>query len=252
MALNVRSTKETLEKILAFLKAGTPFAYTRFSDGQLLHINGWEGDKLDHVASPMLQLIQKKAIAIDDPSYLVAVQCGFKEEEHMTMNSLGLFKNDAQLEAVVRENVNDADTKEFFSSAALQYGMLYYQDLMKEILDEILKKKVAIVGGPHLKEALRFFPNAVWIDAPETDAFDEVEDITLKVYEAQPDIVLTSIGLCSQPLQYFIFIDNSNITTINFGSIFDALLGLSTRGWIRENAALIEGFKAKITPNEQA
>ena len=239
----IAKVEDTLKEILARLKSGQPFAYNRVGDGALMLINGWKGDASDHYYSPKLRDLLKLALQLDDPRFMMGLHCGFEVEPFMTPQSFKPHGNDLELEEIYKGVVTDWGERTLWSAVAFQAGIIHYPAVTKEIVELIAAKKVAVVAGSHLKGVEKFFgPGAVFIEAPVTNAFDVIEDLTTKVYEVQPDIVVTGCGMAGVLLQYFLFIDNCNITTLNLGSFMDALMGQNTRGWIGENLDAINSF----------
>ena len=243
----VQDTKTTLEKLISLLKNNEAFCYTRFGDSQLLMMDGWAGHAHEQLNNPKLQLLLTKAFQVNDPAYLLAPSCGYVEEEGMKGNTFGLYKENDAMVATVEKN---ATTGQFWHAEAIHYGMLYHPDLVRELLREINKKKVLIVAGQDLN-VQKWFPG-VFIGIPMDNAFKDWEKYLEKIKAHDADIVLLSCGLTSQVLQYFLFLDKPHITTINMGSVFNALLEITgdnihTRGWIRDNLVKIQAFNKSLS-----
>lgn len=242
--MKIKSTKETLDKILELLKINQNFCYTRFGDSQLMVMNGWLGQDWEQTSSPMLKELQIKAFEMDDPRYLIAPSCGYELEPGMRNGTFGLYRNDKELCETAEKH---AKTSEFWHCEALHYGMLFNHEITKEIFKEINKHKILIICGEDLAPVKEYFPKADIITIPMANAFRGWEDILTKIDDYAPEIVLLSCGLTSQVIQYFMFTDKPYITTINMGSVFNALLeineGIHSRAWIRDNIEEIHQFK---------
>lgn len=214
-------------------------------------MDGWKGHPHEQMNSPKLQLLLTKAFQMNDPGYLIAPACGFIEEPGMKGNTFGLYREDKEMVATVEKYKL---TDEFWNCEAIHYGMLHHQELVRELFKEIRNKKVLIVAGDML-DVRKWFPYADFISIRMDNAFENWEEILEDIYTVNNhnryDIVLTSCGLVSQIIQYFMFIDKTGLTTINMGSVFNALLEITgdnphTRGWIRDNLEEIKKFNATL------
>lgn len=241
--MNVHTTRETTEKMLGMLKARQPFCFQRYGDSQILAMTSWPGNREEQVNNPKLRLLLTKAFQVNDPDYLLAPACGHAMEPGMASGTHAPFRNDAELVAIV-EKINPDG--EFWHCDAIHYGMLFDQDLALELFREIEKRDVLIVGGKDLDPRKVAFKNADFIGIPMDNAFRFWEPIYQRMQEYQPEIILTCAGLTSQVLQYYQFLDRPSVTTINMGSVFNALLGITTgihsRGWIRDNQDQLKAF----------
>lgn len=249
--MNVHTTHETLEKMLGLLRSRSPFCFTRYGDSQILGMEDWPGNKEEQVMTSKLRLLLQKAFQINDPDYLIAPACGFKIEAGMRSGTHAPFRNDLELVAIVERHKR---TNEFWHCDAIHYGMLYDQEIVRQIFREIEKADVLIVAGEDLDPRSIAFKNADIVRIPMDNAFKHWELIYERIQEYdrhyQPQIILYACGLTSQVLQYFQFLDKPHITTINMGSVFNALLGITsgvhTRGWIRDNQEELSSFTQSL------
>lgn len=239
----VKQAKGTLEEIKKKLEKNEVFTYNRYGDGQLMIMDGWRGSNICHYYSPKLQDLLTLGLQYHTPWYLMGLQCGFRPEEYATPNSFGSFGNNDNLEKIVKKFVPDWGERDFYSAVAFQYGMLYYPELVKEILTLIASKKTVVVAGEHLKGCEKFFGTDKFISTVKTQAFDELEDYMNQIYESQPEILIVACGMAGNVMQYSLAKNDTGITTINIGSMADALLEQPTRGWIIENMDKIKEFK---------
>jgi len=247
MALNIKTTVETMAKLNGLLEKRQDFCYTRFGDTQLMLIDGWYGHGHEQVNSPKLRLLMTKALAVNDPDYLIAPSCGYELEPGMRPGTFALYRNDAELVRTVEKH---ATAKEFWHCEALHYAMIYDPSEVVRLFDAISKRDVLIVAGEQLDIRKVAFKNADIIRVPMDNAFRHWEAILNRIYEYDAQVVLFSCGPLAQILQYFMFLDRPFITTINMGSVFNALLGITegihTRAWIRQNEDRIKAFTRQL------
>lgn len=239
--MNVKSTSTTLNKLISLLKKNEAFCYTRFGDSQLMVMAGWEGQDWEQVSSPKLELLQQKAFSVNDPDYLIAPSCGYEIEPGMKSGTFAPYRNDKEMVSTAETY---GTTSTYWHCEAIHYGMLYNQKKVKELFKLINKRKVLTIAGNEL-DPRKWFPGA-FIGIPMANAFKDYERYMERIYRLNPELVLLSCGLTSQIIQYFMFLDKPTITTINMGSVFNALLGVTegkhTRGWIKDNKEVLAQF----------
>ena len=108
------------------------------------------------------------------------------------------------------------------------------------ILRALKGRKVLFIGGKHLWSAMSLLPNAEFYEAPQTDAFNSLNDIE-SFCTRKSDISNLVIILCVGMAANVFIVDlypkyGKSFTMIDMGSVWDAMLGLKKRRWIRNIA----------------
>lgn len=239
--MEIKKARPTLEEITKRIGSDTPFAYVRWGDGRILSLRDtYPGEPDDHANFPLLRELMRKAAAMQDPNWLAGMHVGVEEEPGMRRGTFGRTKRESDLETIVAEHF--PPTEKFYSAVPFHYCALFDSDPVFAFLDSLKKKRVAIVGGPHLKPITRLIKHAYFVEAPTTNAFEDRHAIVNHLNFIAPEVALFSVGSLSMALQLWDFQEGKLIKTVDTGSFLDLMLGRGGRQYIRDNPYEVNAF----------
>lgn len=225
----VKSTIETLRTLDKKLDEEKRFAFTRYGDGELMMMEGWEGYSGNHTNSDELQNELLEAFQIEDENYLIALGCGTRKEADMKDGVFNNYRKDGDLCDTVR---NNSDKEIFHNAFSLHYSALFKERIFKPFWDKIGNKKILFVGGSHLKDIRADYH----VETPVSQAYEAINSFYPEIVKniGKVDVVLLSVGICTSVIQKRLWSDGYKVITLDIGSLFDGILGIQSRQWIKE------------------
>ena len=234
------NSETTIKAITDRLDAGVKrLAYLRFGDGQLNILrklpdgeNGYSEDLRKSILN---------AISERHENYLISSRV-YDLEPGMRDGVFGEpFDNDkATLGSFLPEGTG-------YSCVALHYAALNKPELVIDLFKRIIgKKNIMIVGGPHLKPAMKLFGAKLFGEVPAKYSYEFIKNqspITSGDEEVEPEVVLFGAGMASTVLQHMLWTAGHDVITLDLGSFFDMLLGIESRQWIKLEAEKVKQFQ---------
>ena len=233
------NVRETIDAVINRL-SHDKMAYVRFGDGELGIMAGWRDDEY-HRKNPSLAKELTEAFAIEHPDFLIGATL-YPLEKGMDGNRFAYSHNEV-LDTVLATSPR---SREFYNPIAFHYAALFMPETLVAFLKQLQLSNSIIVGGAHLRGAMKFTGSKVHIETPLRDAYDEIdeieEDIRSAIGSNNVRSVLFGCGVSAAVLQKRLR-DVKDLVTIDLGSTFDALLGMQTRGWINDSREMIEKLR---------
>lgn len=242
-----KTTFETIEVI--FDNLGEKFAYTRFGDGELLMMEDFDGREITQYNSPEFKRELKEAFTINNDKYLIACSAGMENEKGMKKGLFARFDNDDELQDIVKKYYYYK--KDFYNPIALDYLLVFYQNILKQLFNKLSEYKLAFVGGKHLFEIDNYLPIKEYIEIPSKQAYDTIDKwySKIKKISKKVDIILISAGPTAQIIQKRLWREE-NVATIDIGSLSEALTGENvTHTWIKMAEDEINKFNELFKSN---
>lgn len=213
-------TKTTLEHVLEALR-GSEMAFLRYGHGELEIMDGKRGNdeqSLDRKLAEELRL----SFSVQEPNYLRSVCC-YEAEPEMRPGVFEPFGNDYFSRVVEDQSAGDV----FYNFAAIHMAALFRPDSFMELVERCRELKPVIVGGPHVKGAVRLFNGSGFVETPKTDAYSRIDGLKLP----DAELYLLCCGPTATCLQYRL----KGARTIDMGAVFDLLLDTGAkRRWLEE------------------
>lgn len=219
-------TQTTFNIIMRHLEQGTKFDFLRYGDGQFFTMMGKQDG--EHRNSKELAKALKSALMIKSQDYMVGIPL-YENEPGMQEANLAQMKGAEKFEDVL----DFYPSRQYYNFITLHYYSIYHQVEFKKFIDLLKTKKLLVIGGPHLRPIADNL-GARFIETPSTQAFYRMDEFLQKIIETEQDdveVVLLGCGMCSSVLQALLY-GMRRWSTIDVGSVFDAMLGINTRGWI--------------------
>lgn len=216
--------KETYDAL-----GGDKYAFVRFGHGQFEIIRG--SSDTEHKGSKKLQELLLEILHFWEDGFIIST-CIHPIEIGMNKNTFGKWKGNSIYKEYLPE-------WELYSSPTLIYMSLYNQDELIWYLKQL--RGGTVVGGKHLKSVCKWF-KADFVETPQRNAYYNLDKYYYKIKKSP---VLFASGMASTVAQYRLW-KETDLITLDMGSLFDAMIGLKTRGWINDNPKLIKSFRAKL------
>jgi len=239
----VLKTDETIKILHKKLGEGSPFTFVRYGDGEINHMDGWGGYGGNHLGSKELRKELIEGFQIDDPDYLMAIQCDYQDEEGMEEGVFKQTKNDSLREQTLRVSKR----QDYLNGVAISYTAMFRPEVFKPFWDDLLKKRIMIVGGVHLEDIKDKIGADIFIEIPRTQAYYTID--TLGWYREivdnldKVDVVLFAAGIATNVIQKRLWLEGHKKVSLDIGALFDAILGLSTRQWMIKTKGRHDVFK---------
>lgn len=232
-----KTSFKTIEKILKETMLGNKFAYTRFGDGEIMMLDGWEGRKDYQLNSPELTREIRECLGINDKNFMISSMAGIKNEPGMEEGMLGRFGNDDDLQEILARHTGK---REFYSPVAIHYLMIFYPAIFKAFMQEITARRIGFIGNEKIFKSLKEKISINdWVIIPETQAYGKINEYYGEIEKLgrRADMVFLAAGIASNAIQKRMW-EDCNVSTIDLGSVADALAGISEKTWIKKSLSL--------------
>ena len=202
------------DKMLRLLSEGETFDFSRYGDGEFECINNKRNRSMNSdshryfpdLAEALLQVLK------ESPLYYVGLQT-----------------------LAYRQKTD------FISDLAQKYGLRFFKSNfihtrnqkfgLEDYFDVLKKRKVVVVGAPHLRKINNYFPVEAFIEVPLIDAWlarDKIAD-QIEPFTHDPETVISYS--CGMMKCILIHQFQNRVTQLNNGSIFDPWCGMNTRSY---------------------
>lgn len=231
--LRVRTIEQTLPEIITRL--GSRFAYTRFGDGELQMIDGWQGRDITQFNNEKFQKELTECFMIDHPDFLIGNMAGVSKEAKSQPGMFEPFQNDRYLKEITARHYA---AKTFYNPFVFHY-LYKLEPMLWRIFKRVLSKhKVGFVGGEHLKPLKSKLGISDFVVTPSTQAYNTIDEWypQVEVIAKRNDILLLSLGPTANVVQKRLWQKNIKVGTIDLGSVANALCGVNPGGhtWIEK------------------
>jgi len=224
-----------LDYYVQMLAEGKPFGFSRFSDGEWLALLGHIGQKNSNGCTFTLEV----------QDALFQVLENYHPYEH-TVTRIAREKLGAEIGAFIEE---------YGIATEWTLGNVF-EDAMKEgrlwpLINQLRSKRVMYVGPAYLKQIHeKFFRLVGYVEIPPQDAIKERDKIVANIIDMMAETDAEVIGF-SGGHHAKVFIDEvwrlvtDQVTLIDFGSVWDGMLGVKSRKYIRQGAYDFEALFEK-------
>lgn len=223
----VATTAQTYWEVLTRLKRGSPFAYTRYGDGEMEIMlgRGGGGQRPDEgLAAETRQLFENQ-----DPANLIGLAMHQYED-----GMRGLFESWPN-----PEYEQFRQPRRFENALMPHYVLTFKPGLMQALMREIRARNPIHVGSENsadLKSSLNW--NAM-VGIPSLDAYNHIDTTAMLVREAVRvssgiPLVTLAAGPMKCALVRRLLEDKVPVQVIDLGSVVDLVLGVHSRTWIRK------------------
>lgn len=258
--IRIRTTADTLTQLSRNMDKSKRVFFVRFGDNDIFQMSGYDhfGRKINGrpmgnnrtFHTPELKEAIRKSFDIKDPFYMKAVTSKWPTEYYMRNTVFDRGRQhatnhylDSYLSFLTTET-------RFYNPVCFHYLSIFKPDILNEFLDRHIrpKKKMYIgwIDPANLKELGEF---DYWIKTPPKDAFNSMKPKTLEEiirYSKKVDTVISCAGQLTRAISFDLWNAHVNIHYIDFGSVVDALVGASSRGYvIRYGRRIKENLKLK-------
>jgi hypothetical protein len=213
------------QEVIAALESGRPFAFSRWGDGEWIAVLGDKTGKRcncdgHHYFKDMSDALTEVLLA--RPTYLLGIQrmaiSMFEDDITRLLSRCGMTLDDFSMTCGLWHSLgghnNNWEFKRVFESA-----------------------RHIMVGPSHLRP---LFDKAIYVEVPGRDCW-LATDVTLDSIRRQLDVdEFTRVGFCaSMPANVWIdrlWSADKRHAYIDFGACFDPLVGVASRGYMRDPA----------------
>jgi len=224
------SFKDSFQTMGAILKRlDEKFAFTRFGDGEIMILNGFEGKEYNQFSTPKLMTEIREALEIVDDNYLIGSTAGMPNEKGVSKGLFERFDNDIELQNTVIRNTHQ---RTFYSPIALHYLLVFYTEVFKSFLSELKVKKLGLVGTEDVIVLADYLGVTDTLVIPNTQAYDTFEEWYPKVKAMNVDIVLLACGISANVVQKRLW-HESEMSTLDIGSVLNAILFATTDAQVK-------------------
>lgn len=227
------STGETLAAISTKLAAGEKVVYSRFGDGDILIAGGQAKEKFTN-SSPALVAELKAAIAYTDARHIKGMSINYPLEKGMTPGVFAPFEYDDKLAGIVKGFTKQ---RRFYNPILFHYLAVFEPEKLKAFLDEHVRgKRIMYIGClPKVKMEILFGKIDYYVATPDRNSYASIESWwpEAKKNLNKVDIVIPATGLATRAVNYRILKENIQVSSLDIGSLVDAVCNLPTRTWIK-------------------
>jgi hypothetical protein len=222
---------KTYEKILGFLRSGTPFAFNRFGDGEWAVILAFDPEWTGRF-SPSKRVscglqVADHALAAALVEALRARTRGFFGLQPLAARVMG----DAISEWLIRHEISEPS---WLESDALHRASDTKR--LQEFVDVLRTKTTILVGPSHLatiKDLLRSVDHVV---VPDTDCWSSVADIEAELEQSirkagSAGVCLVSAGPTAKVLIHRMSMQFKSWSFVDTGAVWDVYVGRKTRAY---------------------
>lgn len=207
-----------IEYYVSLLHNHTPFAITRWSDGDWPCVLGHKGrntDKHDYSAKLRRDLTE---VLLSRPTYTMAIQ-PFLTRQPKLANEV----NDWMVEHDLRFDWVTGDT--------------FCHALIRDEFDRfitMLRQRTVILVGPQRLRPLTLFPVSQYVEVPLLNCHEECERVTDQTSQAIDELGVEPVVSISAGMSANVIVDrlhrrHPNATLIDIGSIWEPFVGVTCR-----------------------
>jgi len=211
--------REELEYYVAMMRAGKPFSFSRFGDGEWSAILGYNGENCDgHRYFPELGRDLGAAL-INKQDYLYGMQ--FRAVKNLGWGISGFLRRNR-----IRMRWHDADVFHYCDNA----GTLF------PLVRQLRTMKVVVIGPKHLRVlAEKVFDYKNFIEVPPKNCYLEknsIRDAVRAYYDNHgPAVFSFSASMTTNVIIHELFpVMGQTSWLIDFGSLWDTYAGVESRG----------------------
>ena len=228
----------SFETVGAILKRlDEKFCFTRFGDGELLMMAGWNGKRTNHFASNELRKELAETFQINDSNYLIGNSAFLSDEKFVKK---GLFKRFNTIKHLEKISFKYAGTNIFYNPIALHYLFVFFPEIFKGFIESLQEKKIGLVGSNVSEQTREFLGVEEYVEIPYTQAYATIDKWYPEIIKMKADLVLFCAGISSNPAQKRLW-NNTEKSSIDIGSIVDGLNSAldpefesgTTRTWVK-------------------
>ena len=243
LGLTFHQSEATLQKIQEIILKKEKGAYLRFGDGDVQLVQG----RPDLLQRPdfFLEYELREAFALNGPTLLkcLPLGCNFFGGLEPGMKP----DNHEWSEETCRRLVEkvapfwNGPMEDVYSMTALSYSATQYPDRCVAFLQFLKRSNCTIfVGNNRVSKSLvkfLFGENCHFITAPSNNAYDWIDSIEerclLKAKETDEyQVVVIAMGCSGRALEKRLWDQLDRVFLFDFGSLLDAICGLTTRSWM--------------------
>lgn len=235
----VAGIDDTANKIRDRIENGDNVCYVRCGDGDLLLINGADGESF-HQNSPELREELTDAFTFKDPDFLVGSVAGMLNEKRMRNGLFARFEYDDTLRKVVEE-LRPGETLE--NPIALLYKFVFEPIWFVNFVRSCIHTSNVLFIGPESGEDSELlkavFDWDEYISVPEKDAYYALDAEDKKLFEKiqqsveNHNLVICAAGMATRVIAKRLWAAGNKCAFLDIGSMVDCLLGNNTRTWIK-------------------
>lgn len=247
--IRVLNTSDSLNSLAGRLKESDRVFFSRYGDNDVMMMTGQRlnGQPLDDrpcggngtVYSPELQKELAEGFLIKDPNFLKGLCLSYELEPGMKDGVFAPFRYNDRLQMMVESLT---DEKLFLSNVLFLYLIMFKREVFEDFLDTYIRPYPKLyIGGVDKRHVQKVIGPCEYVQTPMKNAYSAIDQWFPQVEEKVQGVkvVIPSCGQSSRVVNKRLYEMGLNIWSIDFGSLFDAVAGLGTRTWIREEGHIL-------------
>ena len=227
---------QTLDTVEEYIKSNLPGGYLRFGDGDIYLLNG--NDDSFQMGGLQISLEIEEAFKFQSNTVLKSIPAHSKLFGYNTksQDKLSLSNLDSAMYYYrVKRYFKD---EKIYSAVALHYMYLYDWERCISFLKLIKSKNPIFIGSSAVnKIVIKTLFGTRNVFSPIKNAYDQIDRLereTLELINKPYEIIVIATGCSGRILQKRLLSKNLNIFIYDFGSLIDALSGISSRSWMNK------------------
>ncbi len=245
--MKTKKTTETYDYLCYMLANHSKVYYSRFGDGDFNIMNG-KREKM-HQWSIELQTEMLEAFKIDDIHYIKGAMVNYPLEPGMGPGVFAPPGNNSEIENWLLTNQKIDKNTIFDSHIMFHYISVFKQDLMIDFLDTYIRNKKKMFIGSVDKKSIEKLVGKIdfYINIPKSDAYYSIDEWWPNIISHIDDVelCLPAAGMAGRVINKRLWNLNTDIHSIDLGSIIDAVAGQPTRTWIDKVGNIIQNILIK-------
>lgn len=246
--MKILNTTQSLNRLIDRLNNSDRVFFTRYGDNDIMMMSGTDlyGKPLGKKAyggnrtiwSPQLQKEIMDSFVIKDKNYLKGVSASWAKEPGMEHGCFAGFPYRKNLEQKVTQIT---DEQEFLIPILFHYLICFKPSIFDAFVDKYIRSKdVMFIGSSPLEHVEKIIGKVkYYVKTPQITAYHSIDKWWPNVEKDidKVNMVIPTCGQCSRVVQNRLW--GRDVSSIDMGSLFDALSPKPTRTWIKKRGDLI-------------
>ena len=254
----ILNTTDSLRQITNTLDSGFNVYFTRFGDNDVMQMSGTDlrnrtlaGKSLGGNRTKFSKALQQELLesfTINDDLYLIGLSGEYEKEPGMDKGLFEPFGYNKQLDIKVKMITKRTS---FLNPVLFHYLYCFEYKKFQDFVTKYIKGYDILYIGSIEKEIAELELGSIkyYVRTPSKNCYEKIDKWYPKAleYARKAQIIIPSCGQATRVIQKRFWNEDINATSIDMGSIFDAMAGLRTRTWIK---LVGDGIKKRYAKEE--